>query len=58
MFNSFCAWIGRQVVLQIESGDSRVPLRGRVVNESNRAALGSLGDFSCLVAGAYSPVAN
>lgn len=37
MFNSYSAWIGRQVVLQIESGDSRVPLRGRVVNESNRA---------------------
>jgi hypothetical protein len=29
--------LGRQVVLQVEAGESRVPLRGLVVSESNNA---------------------
>jgi len=37
MSKTYSAWLGRQVVLQIESGESRVPLRGRVLNESTNA---------------------
>jgi glucose-1-phosphate cytidylyltransferase len=35
--DAYSAWLGRQVVLQIEAGESRVPLRGRVINESSDA---------------------
>jgi RNase P/RNase MRP subunit p29 len=34
MSKTYSAWLGRQVVLQIDAGESQVPLRGRVVNES------------------------
>ena len=34
MSNTYTAWLGRQVVLQIDAGESQVPLRGRVLNES------------------------
>jgi hypothetical protein len=37
MLKSYSDWLGRQVVLQIEAGESLVPLRGLVVNESNTA---------------------
>ncbi len=37
MSNTYSDWLGRQVVLQIEAGESLVPLRGLVVNESNNA---------------------
>jgi hypothetical protein len=37
MCKAYSVWLGRQVVLQVDSGESRVPLRGRVVNESNDA---------------------
>jgi len=37
MSKSYSAWVGRQVVLQIETGKSQVPLRGQVVNESSIA---------------------
>ncbi|MGB7730280.1 MAG: hypothetical protein WBL50_19785 [Candidatus Acidiferrum sp.] len=37
MAKTYTVWVGRQVVLQVDSGESRVPLRGRVVNESNDA---------------------
>ena len=37
MSKSYSAWVGRQVFLQIETGESRVPLRGRVVSESSIA---------------------
>jgi RNase P/RNase MRP subunit p29 len=37
MSKTYSDWLGRQVVLQIEAGESRIPLRGRVVNESNNA---------------------
>ena len=37
MCKTYSVWVGRQVVLQIEAGESRVPLRGRVVNESTKA---------------------
>jgi hypothetical protein len=37
MSKTYSAWLGRQVVLQIDAGESQVPLRGRVVNESTNA---------------------
>ena len=37
MSKTYSDWLGRQVVLQIEVGESLVPLRGLVVNESNNA---------------------
>ena len=37
MQKTYSAWLGRQVVLQIEAGESLIPLRGLVVNESNNA---------------------
>lgn len=37
MSKSYSAWVGRQVVLQIETGKSQVPLRGQVINESSIA---------------------
>jgi len=35
MSKTYSDWLGRQIVLQIETGESLVPLRGLVVNESN-----------------------
>jgi len=35
MPKTYSDWLGRQVVLQIKTGESLVPLRGLVVNESN-----------------------
>jgi len=37
MSNTYSDWLGRQVVLQIETKESLVPLRGMVVNESKNA---------------------
>jgi hypothetical protein len=37
MSKTYSDWLGRQVVLQIEAGESLIPLRGLVVNESNNA---------------------
>jgi len=34
---TYSAWLGRQVVLHIDAGESQVPLRGRVLNESTDA---------------------
>jgi hypothetical protein len=35
MSNTYSMWLGCQVVLHIETRESRVPLRGLVVNESD-----------------------
>jgi len=35
MSKTYSGWLGRQVVLQVKAGESLVPLRGLVVNESN-----------------------
>jgi RNase P/RNase MRP subunit p29 len=43
MSKTYSDWLGRQVVLQIEAGESLVPLRGLVVNESNNALRFRLG---------------
>ena len=37
MSKTYSDWLGRQVVLQIEVGESLIPLRGLVVNESHNA---------------------
>ena len=37
MSKTYSDWLGRQVVLQLKAGESLVPLRGLVVNESNNA---------------------
>jgi hypothetical protein len=37
MSKSYSDWLGRQVILQVEAGECRVPLRGLVVSESNNA---------------------
>jgi hypothetical protein len=37
MSKTYSDWLDRKVVLQIETGESLVPLRGLVVNESNNA---------------------
>jgi RNase P/RNase MRP subunit p29 len=37
MSKTYSDWLGRQVVLQIEAGESLIPLRGLVVNESDNA---------------------
>jgi len=34
MPKTYSGWLGRQVVLQVDAGESQVPLRGRVLNES------------------------
>ena len=37
MSNAHSIWLGRRVVLQIDAGKSRLPLRGQVINESGNA---------------------
>jgi RNase P/RNase MRP subunit p29 len=37
MCKTYSDWLGRQVILQVDSGESRVALRGRIVNESKDA---------------------
>ncbi|HLK05560.1 MAG TPA: hypothetical protein VKT53_14055 [Candidatus Acidoferrum sp.] len=37
MSNTYSNWLGRKVILQIEAGESLVPIRGLVVTESNNA---------------------
>jgi len=37
MRSKYSAWLGHPVVLEIDSGESRVPLRGRMLNESSDA---------------------
>jgi hypothetical protein len=37
MSNVYSIWLDREVVLQVAAGNLRVPLRGRVVDESSNA---------------------
>jgi hypothetical protein len=37
MPNAYSSWIGQPVVLQVASGDLRLPLRGVILGESNSA---------------------
>ena len=40
----FETWLGQTVVLQVEAGDMRVPLRGTIVSESPDAVRFRIGD--------------
>jgi hypothetical protein len=44
MSKTYADWFGRQVVLQIDAGESPIPLRGLVVTESNNALRFRLDD--------------
>jgi len=37
MQSVYQAWVGQQVVLQVATGELRVPLRGTIVGESDEA---------------------
>jgi hypothetical protein len=40
----YASWIGQAVVLQVATGDLRVPLRGTIVGESEEAVQIRVGD--------------
>ncbi len=44
MNSGFATWVGQQVVLQVEAGDMRVPLRGTIVGESPDAVRFRIGE--------------
>lgn len=44
MNNAYALWLGQQVVLNVASGDVQVPLRGKVVGESEVALRFRIGD--------------
>jgi RNase P/RNase MRP subunit p29 len=58
MSKTYSDWLGRQVVLQIETGESLVPLRGLVVNESNNVLRfrGREVDIYTMVKGVVIPI--
>ncbi len=44
MERTYGTWLGQLVVLQVEAGDMRVPLRGTIVGESNDALRFRIGE--------------
>jgi hypothetical protein len=44
MTSAFATWIGQAVVLQVATGDLRVPLRGVIVGESDGAVRFRIGE--------------
>jgi hypothetical protein len=44
MQSVYQAWVGQQVVLQVATGELRVPLRGTIVGESEDAVRFRVGD--------------
>jgi hypothetical protein len=44
MPNAYTSWVGQAVVLQVATGDLRVPLRGVVVGESEEAVRFRIGE--------------
>ena len=44
MERTYATWLGQIVVLQVEAGDMRVPLRGTIVGESPDALRFRIGD--------------
>jgi hypothetical protein len=44
MQSTYETWIGQKVVLQVEAGEMRVPLRGTVVGESSDALRFRIGE--------------
>ncbi len=44
MEGAYTTWLGQVVVLQVEAGDMRVPLRGTIVGESPDALRFRIGE--------------
>ena len=44
MPSAYASWVGQAVVLQVATGDLRVPLRGVVVGESDEAVRFRIGE--------------
>jgi hypothetical protein len=44
MKGGFATWFGQPVVLQVEAGEMRVPLRGTIVSESSDAVRFRIGE--------------
>ena len=44
MERAYATWLGQTVVLQVEAGDMRVPLRGTIVGESPDALRFRIGE--------------
>ena len=44
MQGAYATWLGQKVVLQVEAGEMRVPLRGTVVGESSDAVRFRIGE--------------
>ena len=44
MQSAYSIWIGQPAVLQVSTGDLRVPLRGVIVSESDSALRFRIGD--------------
>jgi hypothetical protein len=44
MPSAYASWIGQAVVLQVATGDLRVPLRGIIVGESDGTVRFRIGD--------------
>jgi hypothetical protein len=44
MQSAYATWLGQKVVLQVEAGEMRVPLRGTVVGESSDAVRFRIGE--------------
>jgi hypothetical protein len=44
MKGAYATWLGQVVVLQVEAGDMRVPLRGTIVGESKDALRFRIGE--------------
>ncbi len=44
MISPYSVWFGQSVVLQVNAGDLRVPLRGTIVGESDAAVRFRIGE--------------
>jgi hypothetical protein len=44
MQGAYATWLGQKVVLQVEAGELRVPLRGTVVSETSDAVRFRIGE--------------
>ena len=44
MDRAYAPWVGRLVVLQVASGDSKVPLRGRILKDCGDAVRIRIGE--------------
>jgi len=44
MPSAYAPWVGQAVILQVAAGELRVPLRGTIVGESERAVRFRIGE--------------